>query len=343
MSSKPDNPLLEEPDQGSMEEPEPEASQEDEPKTALSSAIRAGTSAITEIAVAAVKRQKGVFLSWTVITAFSAIVVLILAGMLIFKGSPGYATALVVTYLVLNGLAIFIPVWKLGSEIMKSIAPSQPALPIKPTWVRLVPQIPIQAKEAIEEQLKSFRHEALSAIRGFGYEIEDKMVRANIFVPDTSEIPSGGICELHIPKGFSIGMEARDEADEGRAQSERELRFWPNQGLTGIVFVKQKAIRDLSSPSLNGGRQWSPDHNLTDEHKAVIHPDLRWIVSYPIKVRDGEEDLAIGVFNVDGIGFDLTKVQLDALIGKLLGKIGVMAGQFRDSGFNRLSVNLERL
>jgi len=306
---------------------------------------KVGTSAIAEIAVTAIRQLHGPYVVWVAAIGISAILVLILGGTLIFKGNPGYGTLLVGGALVLGALAILLPGLRIASTVMEAsetqrVRTDRPRA--EPRWFRHVPRTALKESELdeVKHLLQDVRRDALDAIRNsLKCKVDDDgLVRANIFVPDVTALSSGRLCELYIPDGFSLGMDGASD----QPRREREIRFWPNQGLTGVVFVSQRADAACSDLT-TGGRQWDARYRLTDDQKAAIHPDLRWIASLPLKVGDGTEARAVAVLNVDGIGFDLTRLQLSALIGELVGPAGALAGKFRDFGCQRLAVYLEEI
>src|SRR5262249_41777068 len=153
---------------------------------------------------------------------------------------------------------------------------------LQPTWFRHVPRTELAEteREEIQKLLKEIRREALDVIRNtLNCKVDnDGMVRANIFVPDVAALATGKLCELYMPEGFSIGVDP----------PETQLRFWPNQGLTGVVFASQSADAACSEATPNG-RVWDSQYNLTDTQKKLIHQDLRWIASLPLKVGDGKK------------------------------------------------------
>lgn len=314
----------------------------------VSGAVSTGTSAIKDVAVVALKELRGVFRFWAAAVGISAIAIMVPSVMLIAKNQPGYGVLLLLALLVVIALSVLVPVWRLGEALLqeKSQAPSPSSVidvPAErgfarpdPSWFRLVPKVALteSQRHEVQELLTVIRREALDVIRNhLGCRVDsDGMVRANIFVPDITSLSTGRLCELYIPDGFSIGLE----------QPETQLRFWPNQGLTGVVFVAQIAEAACSEAAADG-RIWESRYNLTDVQKEIIHRDLRWIASLPLKVGDGKDSRAVAVLNIDGVGFDLERTQVEALIGKLIGYAGALAGKFQALGCQRLAIYVEEM
>jgi len=304
--------------------------------------LKLGTGAITDLSKSAIQQLRGVFALWAAVLGIAAIVVLILAAMLIFKDHYNWGGWLVVALLLLIAAAILVPVWRLGATLLYEL-PRHSGTPGAareslqrpgPSWFRLVPNVALteEQRRAVQELLKEIHREALHVIRNtLGCKVDsDAMVRGNIFVPDITALSTGKLCELYIPEGYSIGMEA----------PETQLRFWPNQGLTGVVFASQNGDAACSKAA-PAGRVWDSRYNLTDWQKQIIHKDLRWIASLPVKVGDGRDARAVAVLNIDGVGFDLEPIQLEALIGRLIGYAGALAGRFKEFGCQRLAIYLE--
>ena len=219
---------------------------------------------------------------------------------------------------------------------------------IEPSWERLVPHLPIRevALNEMSERLEGIRDAAVIYIQTklkHG-DVDPKSVRVNIFLPDTNNLSAEGVCELCIPKKLHVGMEADDADDEKerkRAEREREIRFWPNHGITGVVFVEQKAQPAIAEQASSGTYEWPAKFQLTQRQRDTIHPDLRWIASFPMKTERDGATRTMGVLNVDGIGFDLGNTEVQGLIGKLIEKIGPISGLLGKEPMQNLIIYLE--
>jgi hypothetical protein len=147
--------------------------------------------------------------------------------------------------------------------------------------------------------------------------ISEERVRTNVFLADTSSSSYGVVCRLYIPERLHHGM-----LDE----KERGIRFRPSEGLTGRVFSLQEAFggrRDsesnpwqlihLEGPAGPGDEAFP----LTQEQTSVIAPDLRWIVSYPLKTTIAGVSHTIGVLNIDGMSESLTPEEMQSIYHSL--------------------------
>ena len=112
--------------------------------------------------------------------------------------------------------------------------------------------------------------------------IEDDSIRGNIFLPDYTTPKSQGYAfELYMHSQLRRQMNHPPEL---------EVRFHPGEGATGTVFDEgqQKII--------------PKDFFLSARHKSQIHPELKWIISTPLKDTKGT---TLAVLNIDVIRHDL--------------------------------------
>jgi len=71
---------------------------------------------------------------------------------------------------------------------------------------------------------------------------------------------------------------------------------------------------------------WTEKHCLTDSQKRTIHPDLKWVISFPLTFNDGTRFRAMGVLNVDGLIYELEEDHLAILLGELTSKVAAISG-----------------
>jgi len=137
-------------------------------------------------------------------------------------------------------------------------------------------------------------------------------VRANVFMPDYRSHLRGLAYELFMHPQLRSGM---------NREAEWDIRFAPREGATGLVFDegRQRTVRRR-------------DFLLTDRLREVIHPDLRWIVSTPLKDKQHN---TLAVLNIDGVGFDLDQAELDAL-SDLIAKDAKQLGALLDAAPKRV-------
>lgn len=122
--------------------------------------------------------------------------------------------------------------------------------------------------------------------------LPDNHVRANIFMPEwkTASARVGASpdeCMLKIYPGLSLKMDREEE---------RAIALRIGQGVTGQVFADGKARVVLRMPSQPSG--WDSSQEITEELAAIVHPELRWIMSMRLEGSDGHP---VGVMNIDGI------------------------------------------
>jgi hypothetical protein len=128
-----------------------------------------------------------------------------------------------------------------------------------------------------------------------------------------------------------------------RQEDEKHIRFWPNQGLGGIVYVEEKAKAAIE-PSSRGGRgRWPRDHNLTEHQRDAVHPALKWIVSFPVPVQDGKRTSTLGVLAVDGLEHEIDQTALIALVRTLLPQAAAFATLLAMTRLCRISLYVEDL
>ncbi len=150
-------------------------------------------------------------------------------------------------------------------------------------------QIPGVVSDRLRSILEEFRKEAHAFLKTKDATLPDKYVRANIFFPEYGETQRWDDYVLKIRPGLHLNMEG----------PEIGIILHPGQGVTDKVFQSGDArtAKRLKSDSAEGA-DWESIYHITDELAAVIHPDLRWIISMPIKGQTGR---CIGVMNVDGL------------------------------------------
>lgn len=129
--------------------------------------------------------------------------------------------------------------------------------------------------------------------------IEDDSIRANVFLPDyRTSNPQGYAFKLYMPSQLRRQM---------NYPPEHGIRFYPGEGATGIVFDEgqQKIILHK-------------DFLLSERHKSQIHPELKWIISTPLK---GTKGTTQAVLNIDGIRRDLNRESIKQLANLIESKV----------------------
>jgi len=96
---------------------------------------------------------------------------------------------------------------------------------------------------------------------------------------------------------------------------EWEIRFRPGQGATGATFLTAKL------------RTVKREYLITDEYKDILHKDLKWIVSIPIK---SPTQRTIAVLNIDILRHQVSEDRLTELETHLHEQIIQLAKGFGD-------------
>lgn len=215
-------------------------------------------------------------------------------------------------------------------------------------WSRLVPRIklPEPTNESLRKLLAQVRERAFMTLsETLGSEaVPAASVRANIFLPDTRAADAGEVCGLFIPDGLQINM---------LNPKELGIVFRPNEGLVGKVFATsaaEGAYYDSTSKewvrvSFGGTgvrRLGEPDYRLTDHQKALIDPNLKWIVSVPLLVPDGGHSAAVGVVNVDCLNRSITPEQMKDVYMAIVNVMPALATPIGASPLDRVAIVVQR-
>jgi hypothetical protein len=176
-------------------------------------------------------------------------------------------------------------IWERYQEILKQFPPHRRPHSVVTTFEQAVLRLPLT--EALLAELgnlvENIRLKCLEQIRLLSKQphIAADCVRACVFVPRYANPPPGWACELFMHERLRRQMNRPDEWN---------IRFAPGQGATGTVFVEcqQRIVKRRN-------------FQLTDELRDAIDPELKWIISSPIK---GSGGTALAVLNIDGLKYD---------------------------------------
>jgi hypothetical protein len=163
-------------------------------------------------------------------------------------------------------------------------------------------------RDRMFQLLEEARRLVFDTLRQKQRALEDGQVRANIFFP---EYRSGGSYLLKIRPGLHIQMSG----------AELGITLKAGQGLTGKVFQTGEprvAQRVMTEPT-----GWELVYRITPDLAEIIHPELRWIVSMPLK---GAGNRPIGVMNIDGLTHQFDVDDLYACARRLTVSAIVLAG-----------------
>jgi len=169
--------------------------------------------------------------------------------------------------------------------------------------------------ENLTPLLSTIRTEAFKFLKMELQALNDGDVRANIFLPKTSRQEGDGCAyRLVMPIKLRSNM---------NYPSEWDIRFLPGQGATGVAF--------LTGQLRTAHRKFM----ISDEFTKLIHPDLKSIVSIPIKTPAQK---TIAVLNVDVLKHEISDEHLKALQSHLLEQVSGLAKGFE--GLPLLTVDL---
>lgn len=142
----------------------------------------------------------------------------------------------------------------------------------------------------VRSVLEETRNSVFTYLNAIDSQLLDEHVRANIFYPEYGGTGNHEDYQLKIYDGFHFNMNCEEEI---------MITFKPNQGATGYVFESGKVrVTKRFKTGESGSGGWHEKLNINKELAKIIHPDLKWIISMPLKEKNGS---TIGVLNVDGL------------------------------------------
>jgi hypothetical protein len=183
------------------------------------------------------------------------------------------------------------------------------------TWSRRLPRMPIpqESLERLKRDIQEVRNQAFVWLsqRNLPMHIED--VRANVFVPNYADAASCDVCTLKINPELQAGMDGHPDLG---------ISFRPGQGLTGNVFSCSTPKIAKTFISKGGTHEFEEWHQLTDAHKKMSHPELRWIISFPLSTpHEKGVRRCSAVLNVDGLRHELAVDLLELLCATLVPRV----------------------
>lgn len=306
--------------------------------TRAAGSVKQGLNTIKEVALAAIKDSPAWAKVLVAVVALFAVVAFGIAAVLAFS-EPHLAFWLGVVFAVLclaGIVALLFIVWLHSKKPQATaLAPGAIAPRSTPAWVRDVPRLPIQEAKLIElrNALRGIRDGALAWLndRTSNCALQTAQVRANVFLPDTNATSRGHVCELFMLPQLRIDMV--NHPDEN-------IRFLPDQGLTGAVFVRQEQLLIYTKRGAQKGTEEGVQvYPLTDAQIRQIHPKLAWIVSFPLKIPD----TVGGVLNLDGLDQEVDRTILEGLMGHLAIHVARFAELLAGVPKNRVTITLEEI
>ena len=152
--------------------------------------------------------------------------------------------------------------------------------------------------DALLKLLQQARAEAFKFFHAKDSSVMDGDIRANMFFPHYGPSGSWDDCVLKIRPPLHINM---------KSEAELDIVLVPGQGVTGDAFATglPSMGRRLDEDSAIG---WPKKHHITPELEKVLHPDLKWVFSMPL--RGVQRPLA--VMTIDGLkhDFDIEALRL---------------------------------
>jgi hypothetical protein len=285
---------------------------------------------LTETTAAAINKAPAEHAGVINIVFGAAIIFFLIAAWLILKGHEVLGVVLMGALLVASLFGIYVLRPDIRFSHKQTLSPPKRAQ--RSTWARTT----LKPIELTDRQRISHNLEGLLAMAQSEYSnifqsrtpsvvADANNVRINIFLPDTSDVELGEVCGLQISKQFQHGMQDANEI---------QIRFRPNEGLTGRVFTYSKAYGArrnaanagwvpvaLSGGAIDGGHSF----NLTEEQINQVNRALRWIVSFPLKGAMRGEARAYGVLNLDGLNEAITEPEMRTLYQTLLPQVDAFA------------------
>jgi len=232
----------------------------------------------------------------------------IIAIALFYLGVPPYQankqiTGLIVVIVLLFVVAIFL-IYRYAKLSARTILNGK--APVEP---KVKEPITIHLSGVVLEKLRVILDEARKQAHAFLKIIDptlpNKNVRANIFLPEYGESHRWDDYVLKITPGLHLNMDA----------PETGIILNRGQGVTDKVFQSGEARVAQRLPLGSASSGWDAVYKITDELAAVIHPDLKWIISMPL--NGGQAGRCIGVMNVDCLGHEFTLDNLFDCAAKL--------------------------
>jgi len=163
-------------------------------------------------------------------------------------------------------------------------------------------------------------------------DVKRELIRTNIFLPDVQDAQKGDVCSLGMPRELRINMSGNPD---------ETITFRPGVGATGRVFVESEPRIAFTEEEKDGSEHFDETWELTHIHKAMLHPDLRWVLSIPILTQQDGVPKAIGVLNIDGLKFKPSKDDLELLAAAVTDQVRELAITMEKLPMVRVLIALE--
>jgi hypothetical protein len=212
-------------------------------------------------------------------------------------------------------------------------------------WSRLQVNLnlPDETVKELYNLLERVHAEAFTFLSKQGVNVPVNNLRVNIMLPDNRHASFGDVCQLTIPESLHLNM--GDSPDV-------KIKFSLNQGLVGKVYSSSQAgiavFKDGVWRRIFIGREEprnpnEPDFELTESQKRVLPPDLYWVLSMPLLYSDRTGELAMGVLDIDGRGFNVEAEVIKKLCPVVVEIVYLVAGKLNERPKERVSIFKEHV
>lgn len=276
-----------------------------------------GINAFVKITLAAFEEAPPWLKIFGIAMAFASISAVLFGFGFFFSGAPSYA---LISLFLAIGLLVLVVI------IMR------PTIPNAPSTLSLIPQdkilfshVVIKITETksltpLGNDIEEIRLACLEKIRNLHPElgVENNAIRGNVFMPDFHSAGRHG-CAFHLYMPAELRREMNYVKEHG-------IILLPGDGVTGTVFIEgsQKIVAQDEFP-------------LRDIYKKDLHPDLKWVISTPMKSLNGATVLA--VLNIDVLRYELKEGDfqvLGPLINGMIRKLEEKFDKFEKVGIHIL-------
>lgn len=158
------------------------------------------------------------------------------------------------------------------------------SLPSAPVQLRIVGELTEGECVGLKGVLELARTAVIEHLRSRGCDVNDSHVRGNFFMAERLK-RNGSAMRLGMVPLCRINI----------AGEECNLKFKPGQGASGFSYAQNQPQAVLRDPSEETG--WDRKWKITRGQAKLIHPELQWIISTPIRFRTS----VLGVMNIDGL------------------------------------------
>jgi hypothetical protein len=190
---------------------------------------------------------------------------------------------------------------------------------LKTLWSRSTPHLGLEQENTVAELhrvLERICQSACERVRRIHAGVTPADFRVHVVLPDYSQLEELGTYQLFLAKDLRVGDHGTDES----------LRLSPGQGVAGRAFLWQAPQKARITIGPDGVPIWPDQYEYTETYKRSMPADLRWLVAIPLRVPRTDQKLeTMGVLGIQGLKYELTDDQLDAVIGFLLSYVMVVA------------------